>query len=65
MAPSTIAVIFHGMIEDLSAEALKLSAMFQPGSEKRTLLNGVVQVPMTIEADLESVFGFVAVRYGN
>lgn len=64
-APSMVSVIFHGIIEDFSAEALKLSAMFQPGSAKRALLKRVVRVPKTIEADLESVYSFVAGRYGT
>jgi acyl-CoA dehydrogenase len=62
---STVAVIFHGLIEDLSAESLKLSAMFATGSAPRAQLSRVVRVPKTSAADLESVSEFIAARYGN
>jgi acyl-CoA dehydrogenase len=63
VALSTVSVMFHGMIEDLSAEALKLSSMFSHGSIQRTQLKHVVQVPNTIIDDLESVSKFIAERY--
>jgi acyl-CoA dehydrogenase len=65
VARSTVSVIFHGLIEDLSAEALKLSAMFLPGSAYRALLKRVVRVPQTIVTDLKSVSEFIAARYGT
>jgi acyl-CoA dehydrogenase len=63
VAPAVVAIIFHGLIEDLSAEALKLSAMFATGSAPRTLLKRVIRLPRWSRADLESVSGFIAGRY--
>jgi acyl-CoA dehydrogenase len=63
LAPATVSVIFHGLIEDLSAEALKLLAMFLPGSSQRALLKRVVRVPRTSAADLASVSEDIAARY--
>jgi hypothetical protein len=65
VAPPTVSVIFHGLIEDLSAEALKLSALFSPGSAQRALLRRVVRVPATTAADLGSVSEFITARYGT
>jgi len=58
-SPSAVAVIFHGLIEDLSTEAIKLSAMFPPGSPQRVLLRKVIRVPNTSAADLGSVADFI------
>lgn len=63
VAPSMVSVIFHGLIEDLSAEALKLAAMFEPAGPERVALTGVVRVPETIADDLEAVSSFIADRY--
>lgn len=63
LTPSSVSVMFHGMIEDLSAEALKLAAMFGFDSVQRTQLNRVVRVPRTIVDDLESVSQFIAERF--
>jgi acyl-CoA dehydrogenase len=65
VAPAMVAVIFHALIEDLSAEALHLSALLPPGSAQRALLKGVVRVPKTGAADLESVSELIAARYGT
>jgi acyl-CoA dehydrogenase len=64
VAAPTVSVIFHGLIEDLSAEALRLAALFSPASARRAQLKGVVRVPRTGAADLESVSEFIAARYG-
>jgi acyl-CoA dehydrogenase len=64
IAPATISVIFHGLSEDLSAESLKLSALFPPGSSSREMLKRVVCVPSISAADLEYVSGFLASRFG-
>jgi acyl-CoA dehydrogenase len=63
VALPTVSVIFHGLIEDLSAEALKLSALFAPGSEPRARLQRVVRVPRTSAADLGSFSELIAARY--
>ncbi len=63
VAPSLVSVMFHGMIEDLAADSLKLSAMFRPGTTERALFKRMVRVPKTIVEDLESVSEFIANRY--
>lgn len=65
VAAPTVSVIFHGLIEDLSAEALRLAARFPPASTPRGQLKGVVRVPRTGAADLESVSDLIAARYGT
>lgn len=65
VAPSTISVVFHALIEDLSAEALKLSAMFSVRSTQRALLKRVVRVPRRGIAHVESVSRFITSRYEN
>ena len=55
VAAPLISVIFQGLIEDMSAEALKLSALFAPDSTERAGLKDVVRVPRTSAADLAAV----------
>ncbi len=64
-APSTISVLFHTIIEDLSTEALKLAAMFAVDSTQRNLLKQIVQVPQTSTAEIESLSALIAQRYGR
>jgi acyl-CoA dehydrogenase len=65
VAPSIVSIIFHGLIEDLGAEALKLSAMLPARSPQRSLLKGVVRMPRKATADLQTVSEFIAARYGT
>jgi acyl-CoA dehydrogenase len=58
-APSLISLIFHGLIEDLSAEALHLSALFLVGSNERAALRRVVRIPKTAAADLQAIAEFI------
>jgi len=58
-----VAMIFHGLVEDLTTESLGLAALFPPDSPQRTLLAGVVCVPTTSAADGEAVWAWVAVHY--
>lgn len=60
-----VSVIFHSLIEDFSAEALKLSAMFLPGSAQRALLRRVVRIPRTSNLELAAVSEFIASRCGQ
>lgn len=60
---ATVSVIFHGLIEDLSVESLKLSAMFAAGSRERTMLVPLVRIAETRTADMELLSAFVAARY--
>jgi acyl-CoA dehydrogenase len=60
-----VSVIFQGLIEDLSAEALKLAAMFPSGSPQRAVLKGAVRAPRTSAADLASVSELIATRCGT
>jgi acyl-CoA dehydrogenase len=61
--PALVSLIFHGLIEDLSAEALKLSAMFGNGSAERDLLGRMARVPEIAAKDLDEVIEFCARRY--
>lgn len=63
--PATVSVMFHTFIGDLATESLQLSAMFAVESAERTQLKGLVQLPETNAADLESVSEFIAARYGS
>lgn len=63
VASTIVSAIFHGLIEDLSAEALKLSALFAPATTARALLKRVIRVPRTSAADFESVSEFITSRY--
>jgi acyl-CoA dehydrogenase len=65
VAPSTISVIFHGMIEDLSSESLVLAPLFPVMSRQRLLLRRIVRVPETSAAEFESVSQLIATRYGD
>lgn len=58
-----IAVMFHALVEDLSAEALKLSVLFPRGSVERASLKRMIRVPDTSDADLESVAEVFMERY--
>lgn len=64
LAPPMVSLIFHGLIEDLAVEALRLSTLFPPGSTPRALLKRVVRVPRTSAADFESVSELIEGRYG-
>lgn len=62
--PSTISVIFHGLIEDLREESLALAATFPLASAQRAALRGTVRVPRTDASDLEATSAAIASRYG-
>jgi len=64
VAPSTVSVIFHGLIEDLREESLALAAALPHGSAPRAALKGSVRVPRTDAPDLEAVSASIAARYG-
>ncbi len=63
VAPSTVSLIFHGLIEDLSAEALRLAALFPPGSAPRALLRRAARVPRTGASNVAAVSELIAARY--
>jgi acyl-CoA dehydrogenase len=63
VAHSTVAAIFHELIQDLSAEALQLMALFAVGIAARRVIRKAVRVPRTSAADVESVYDFVCARY--
>jgi acyl-CoA dehydrogenase len=65
VAPPIVSMIFHGLMEDLSAESLKLSAMFPRDSVQATQLRGVVQVPQTSTTDIEAACDFLLARHGE
>ncbi|HEY3244513.1 MAG TPA: acyl-CoA dehydrogenase [Phycisphaerae bacterium] len=62
-ASAVVTLIFHGFIEDLSAEALKLAAMYPADSIARIQLQSVVQVPQTGPADFAAMLEIIATRY--
>jgi len=64
MEPALVSVIFHGLIDDLSAEALKLSAVFPTAGAQRAQLRGVVRIPETNATHLQAVSELIAARYG-
>jgi acyl-CoA dehydrogenase len=62
--PSTVSVIFHGLIEGLREDSLALAATFPPESTRRGALKGVVRLPRTDSKDLEAVSASIGARYG-
>lgn len=60
-----INIIFNDLIEDLSVETLKLSALFPPESIQRQLLKQVICVPTTTATDVASVSAFIGSRYST
>jgi len=65
LEPFITSVIFHGIIEDLSAESLSLAALYPPLSSQRSLLRRLVRVPLTSPAEFESLSQVIAKRYGE
>jgi acyl-CoA dehydrogenase len=62
-SPGLVSVVFQGLIDDLTADALRLSALFPAGSPQRALLKRVVRVPRTAAADVESAFESLGARF--
>jgi hypothetical protein len=65
VAAGLVSVVFHGLVEDLAAEALALAALFPPGAPQRAQLADVVCVPETAGADIATVSDWIAARYGG
>jgi acyl-CoA dehydrogenase len=63
VAAEVVSLIFQGLVEDLTAESLALSALFPPGSPQREGLSGMIRVPETSAADVEAVWALIAARY--
>jgi hypothetical protein len=63
--PAIVSALFHGIIEDLSAGALALSAMFGPKSTQRGQLKRVVKVPRTSSDDLDAVTKLLTARFSS
>ena len=61
---ATIGLIFQGLIEDLSLEALLLAGMFPVESPARALLQNLVRVPMTTPTEWQAVTDTLTTRYG-
>jgi acyl-CoA dehydrogenase len=51
--------VFHTLVEDLSAESLRLAAALAPGSPLRDRLAGIVRVPETTAPELECIVSLV------
>jgi acyl-CoA dehydrogenase len=63
VSPGVVSVVFQGLIEDLTADTLRLAALFPAGGPQRALLKRVVRVPRTAAADVESVFESLGARF--
>jgi acyl-CoA dehydrogenase len=61
--PGVVSAVFHGLVEDLTAEALRLAALFPPGRIPRTLLRQAVRLPDTTADDVTAVYDLLAERY--
>jgi len=61
--PPVVSLIFHGLVEDLSAEVLRLMAMLPAGLAARALLKRVVRIPKTAAADIDSGYAFLLTRF--
>jgi acyl-CoA dehydrogenase len=57
-----VSVLFHQLVEDLSAEVMRLSALPQTGAVARLLLGRVVATPRTSRRDLDFVADRVCKR---
>ncbi|MEQ9408187.1 MAG: acyl-CoA dehydrogenase family protein [Fuerstiella sp.] len=58
-----VSVIFHGLIQDLTQEALQLAAMFPDDGSQRAELQRMVRVPETNAAEFEHVSELIEKRY--
>ena len=63
VSPGMVSVVFQGLIEDLTADAVRLAALFPAGGPQRALLKRVVRVPRTAAADVESAFASLEARF--
>ena len=61
--PAMVSLVFQGLIEDLSNEALRLAALFPAESVQRAVLTKVVRVPRTGAPDVEGAIGFIERRF--
>jgi hypothetical protein len=59
---TVVSTVFHELIQDLTAEALRLMLMFPRGSAARKALRKLVRVPPA-SADVESVFQLLGTLY--
>jgi acyl-CoA dehydrogenase len=62
-APPAVSLMFHGLVEDLSAEVLRLMAMLPAETSARALLKRAVRIPRTAAADFESAYAFLLARF--
>lgn len=60
-----VSVVFAGLIEDFSAEALKLAALFGRTSIPRSLLKKIVRIPQSSVDEFDFVSQTIASRYGR
>jgi len=63
VTPALMSVVFHGLIEDLTIEAVRLATLFPPGSAHRAQLKRIVRIPRTSAADVDAVFNFLQPRF--
>lgn len=58
-----VSVVFHGLVEDFTAEALQLAAMFPAGSGKRRTLRRAVRIPSATSAEIDAIFADLKPRF--
>ena len=58
-----VSAVFLGLVEDLTAEALRLAALFPPGRVPRTLLRQAVRVPNSTAGDVTAVYDLLGERF--
>jgi acyl-CoA dehydrogenase len=63
LSPSTISLMFHGLVQDLTAETMQIMSVYRRKSPERLALSKVVRVPHTSFDDGESVFQLCSARY--
>lgn len=63
MSSAMISLMFHGLVQDLTAETMQIMSVYQRKSPERRALSKVVRVPHTSFDDGESVFQLCSARY--
>jgi hypothetical protein len=61
--PALVSLVFHSLVADLAAEALRLAAALPPGDASRAVLRRAARVPATVTADYEAVAALIDCRF--
>ncbi|HEX5272392.1 MAG TPA: acyl-CoA dehydrogenase family protein, partial [Gemmataceae bacterium] len=60
---STVSVLFHPLIEDLTEESLRLAGLYPTGSPQRAVLRNTGRIPATSNSELDALAGLIAARW--